>query len=465
MQPDFTTLKPVVLQPDFASLKPVSTSVTPTIDTSTMPRSRMVVDKSAPGGKSREYLDTTTGKYVSQKDSTFSQRIPAFAETFIDPALRGIASAVRAPVDLVRGLFGKTPLEQKLSLPSGRTDQGTIQSDFATKTVPDVQSGAISPLAATAGVTAESIAAGLDVGGAGAITEKVASTVIPKIASTLSKSVVNTDLRTIADSISPKLTAKELRLAESQGRIIKGKEPTLFKSGTPDKILTSDKVYNATQTIYREIPDAAKMTEPELYTALDARTIDMAEQLKPQMQAVRVQKPAIQKMKTAWKDIKSKQITAADATEEPNVLKLQKQFESRLNKIDSNSTYDDLWQERIALDDSTPTAVKNANSLSDSRLLSKKEIWLQNRAILNNAINDIESGLGETSRKAFADMSNMYNAKTNLLTKANATLEARPAKVLQWIKAHPYKSALIGAGISGAVGGTPRAIIRGVTGL
>ena len=96
----------------------------------------------------------------------------------------------------------------------------------------------------------------------------------------------------------------------------------------------------------------------------------------------------------------------------------------------------------------------------------KKEIWLQNRKLLNDVINDSENGMGKTSQQAFKDMSNMYEAKTNLLSKAKENFEAtaQPSKITQWMKANPWKSAAIVGGITSATG-VPGKIIRAVTGL
>lgn len=103
----------------------------------------------------------------------------------------------------------------------------------------------------------------------------------------------------------------------------------------------------------------------------------------------------------------------------------------------------DLWETRISYDDSIPANVKNANSMSPESLQNKKANWLQNRAILNNAINDVQNGMGETSRKAFSDMSNMYDAKQNLLSKAKLEVEGKPSKVKQFIEKHPTATKVI----------------------
>jgi hypothetical protein len=356
------------------------------------------------------------------------------------------------------------------------------QNPETAKTVGNALSMVLAPSALEGGVStlkkgADIIGQGIDlatpvVKGATQVVKDAAGNIVSGVsdAASSAKGLVTgqakNDLQTIADTISPKLTAKEIKLAESQGRIVTGNQPTLLRGGTPDQILTSDKVTESAFTINKEIPNAAQMSQPDLYTALKARTTDMAQQLEPEMRAVTLKPETIDSMKEDVSALQKSQLENADATEEANVAKRQKQFNARLAKITPQSTLDDVWKERIALDDATPANVKNANSLSDSRLQTKKEEWLQNRSILNNIINDSGSGLGKTSQQAFKDMSNMYDARTNLLSKAkeNLDLAGQPSKVIQWMKAHPYITGGIVTGAASATG-VPKALLRMATGL
>ncbi len=274
------------------------------------------------------------------------------------------------------------------------------------------------------------------------------------------------ELQTIADNIAPPMSAKEIKLAESQGRIVTGREPSLLKGGTPDQVLHSDNVTNAAFVINKEIPGAAKLSQPDLYTALEGRTSDMAKQLEPTMRATRVQPNTLKSHLEDWIKLKEKQIVNSDLTEEPNVRKIQGQFDTRIkNLLNGEATLDDVWKERISYDNSVPTNVKNANQLSDSRLQMKKELWLQNRSVLNDIINDSESGLGKNSIKAFKDMKAMYDAKANLLSKAKSNFEAtaQPSKIAQWIKNNPWKAGIVGSAVLGGTG-LPKKVLDIVTG-
>ncbi len=248
----------------------------------------------------------------------------------------------------------------------------------------------------------------------------------------------------ITEMIAPKATAKEARLAQSQGRFVEGKAPTLFKSGTPDTILPTKKTLSASETIVNKIPNAAKMSPSELYTAVDNNITKTAKELRPQMEKTPIKSETIQKINSEWDTLKKQQISNAPATEEVNVAKRQAKFESLLKKSGSEN-HADLWDTRVNYDNSISANVKKANSLSPESLQIQKEEWLQNRAILNNAINDNAAGMGTKSQKAFQDMSNLYEAKNNILSKAKVNKEPLPSKAKQFLTNHPV--------ISGAVGG------------
>ncbi len=285
----------------------------------------------------------------------------------------------------------------------------------------------------------------------------LADTVVPKInaipkeiqqaATTRSEGIATRqagkDAVKINEMISPKETSTQAKLAQSQGRIYPGKEPTLFQAGTADKVATSDKTFNATNTIRETIPNAANMKPSELHTAVSDKVSSIAQELKPQMQATPIKPETIQKINTDWGALKSSQLKNADTTQERELIQSwQNKFEERLQNS-GNANHNDLWDTRKAYDDSIPQNVKQANSMSSDALQQKKELWLQNREILNNAINDNASGMGQTSQKAFSDMSNLYEAKNNLLSKAKVN-DAQMSKVNQFLKNNPKAAAALG---------------------
>ena len=238
------------------------------------------------------------------------------------------------------------------------------------------------------------------------------------------------DLQTISDMISPKETVKQAKLAESQGRLIKGEKPTLLKGETPTRILPTDQNVKSTFTIKKYLPDAAKMDEPTLYTALDGKITEIATKLQPEMTKVPISQETIGKITDDWEALKKTQLESSDATNEPNVLKQQQQFESRLQKSEAGNM-NDLWDTAKEYDASVPDNVKKANSLSSESLQNKKTIWLQNRAILRDAIKDTSTGMGKTASQAFSDMQDMYEAQNGLLSKAEVPTTLAPSKLNQ----------------------------------
>ena len=246
----------------------------------------------------------------------------------------------------------------------------------------------------------------------------------------------------VTEMITPKPTPTQVKIAQSEGRLVEGKDPTLFKAGTDDRIIPSKKTLSATDTVVQKIPNASKMKPAELDKAVKAEISKESEALRPQMQATPIKPETIQKINTDWEALKKAQIQVADATEEANVIKLQKQFEERLQKSGS-SNHNDLWETRVKYDDSIPESVKKAHSMSPESLQNKKEIWLQNRKILSDAITDIENGMGEVASKPFKEMSNLYEARNSLLSKAKLD-KAQMSKINQFLADNPTAAKVLG---------------------
>lgn len=239
----------------------------------------------------------------------------------------------------------------------------------------------------------------------------------------------------ITEMISPKPTIKEARLATTQGRFVEGKNPTLFRAGTEDTIAPSQKTLSASQTIQKNIPGASKMSPSELYTAVDKNISDTATKLRPQMKATPIKPETVEKLNTDWETLKKTQMADAPATEEANVAKRQAKFQSLLEKS-GNSSHADLWDTAIKYDDSIPENVKKATSLSPESQQLQKQEWLDNRQILSDAME-------KSSRPEFKAMSDMYNAKTGLLSKAKVD-GAQMSQINQFLKDNPKTAKVLG---------------------
>lgn len=249
----------------------------------------------------------------------------------------------------------------------------------------------------------------------------------------------------VTEMISPKATAKEAKIAQTQGRLVPAKEPTLFRKGTEGEILPSKKTLSSAETITKNIPGASKMSEDQLFKAVDKNITDTATKLRPVMEQTPIKPEAIQKINDDWQALKKSQMLEAPATEEANVAKRQGKFESLLQKS-GNQTHADLWDTAIKYDESIPENVKRANSLSPESLQLQKEEWLQNRQILSDAIE-------KNSRPEFKQMSDMYNAKEGILSKTKVE-KAQMSKLRELIKKHPWIT-------TGSVGEAIRKLVTG----
>lgn len=279
------------------------------------------------------------------------------------------------------------------------------------------------------------------------------------------------DLEKINETISSKPIIKQAKLAETEGRLYKGSKPTTFKSGGEDQIATSEQGANSARTIQKLIPDAANMDEPTLYQALDEKIGETAKSLKPEMESTLIHPDTVEKIGSDWEETKATQSDNAYLPSDVNVKKLQADFEERIKEIGDGKNMNDIWETRKAYDASVPTNVKTANDLSSEALQAKKDIWLQNRKILTDAINDTENGMGATSKQAFQDMRNMYEGQNGILSKAKINTKVAPSNASQFfnktttgkIIKHLVKGA-VGATVGKSVGGTAGEVAGGVIG-
>lgn len=131
----------------------------------------------------------------------------------------------------------------------------------------------------------------------------------------------------------------------------------------------------------------------------------------------------------AWDRVKKQQQKSVEFVEFPGAKRFQEIFEQHLNKLTKGTkekTLDDLWKIRKNYDNSIPDRVKQANDLSPISSQIQKDMWLQNRRILNDIINDSARGLGAESQDAFKDMSNLYIARQNIIGKAKLDVKGAP---------------------------------------
>lgn len=139
-----------------------------------------------------------------------------------------VKSAVRSPVDIVRGIFGMKPLVTQAEA-EGR-DMPTYQSEFAESTVPAVESGQVSPLEATITSVGEPVLSGAGLIGIGKATGigdvplnsamrgelRAAGSPLEKLTTAVKDRFGKTSAEKATEIVSPRLTPKVAREAQTK---------------------------------------------------------------------------------------------------------------------------------------------------------------------------------------------------------------------------------------------------------
>lgn len=259
------------------------------------------------------------------------------------------------------------------------------------------------------------------------------------------KGVELNDLQKINEKITPKPTVKQARLATEEGRLYKGEPKTTFKSKTLDKVATPEQQANSTRTVQRLIPDAANMDEPTLYGAMKEKIGEISKELKPEMQKVPIKPETVSKMQDTWEEIKTKQNSDPYTSGDVNTKRLQADFEERLKAIDGG-TMDDVWEARKAYDNSVPDRIKQADNMSSESLQTQHDMWMENRKIFSDTINDMQDGLGATSKSAFSDMRDLYEGQRGIMSKAKIDTVPEDSTVIKATKGLIKKAIPYGIG-------------------
>lgn len=275
--------------------------------------------------------------------------------------------------------------------------------------------------------------------GAGAAADMMKSP-ISAIADIGKPSVADT-LDNLTDKIAPNMNTAETRTALNEGRITRSSQGSISKAlfgQAPDTVQQSDEVLQAANTIRNNIPGAAKMDDAQLYSALDKGVAAKAQAIRPALEATPVNVKTLGGIQDAWATTKASQAEDVGFANMPGSKVAQTKFQNIVDDLNLGSkdpvtgkflsaktpTVADIWDARINYDASIPANVKNATDLSSESLQYQKTMWLQNRSILNDAIHESVGGLDTESQQAFSEMSDMYTAKQNILTKVEKPAES-----------------------------------------
>ena len=283
---------------------------------------------------------------------------------------------------------------------------------------------------------------------------------IPVKVRSLKESLV-TKPATVEEIIAPAINARETRKIISERRIVRGKKRRLL-GDRPDVVEQSGSIKDAAKTIERRIPDAKKLDDIQLSNQLDTEISSISEELRPQMQAVNLQKSQVDKMNDAWQNLKVKQAKEPEFAAFPGAKRVQKNFEGFLDDLSKPvrdpvtgkfrlRTLNDNWDIAKEYDNSITEAVKKADIQSAPSTQLQKEMWLDNRSIFRDILKDSSEGLGDTAKRAFSDMSDFYLARNNIISKAKINLKGEPSVVKRLLKNQILRYGVAGIGIGSII--------------
>lgn len=272
--------------------------------------------------------------------------------------------------------------------------------------------------------------------------------------------------QTLQEKVVPALTKRERQIAISQGRVTRGGSSKL--TGTkPDIVRPDRRTSKAIDTLQRRIKGVNKMDDIQIANSAQSEITSISNKLKPQMRKVQVKPETTKSARRLWDVVKESQTAEPEFDAFPGSKKFQQRFEGFLNEMIKpvrsktgkfrRKNLNDLWEIAKRYDDIVPERVKQANELSSDALQFQKDMWLQNRRILRDIIEDASDGLGSKAKKAFSDMTDLYRIRNNIIQKGDIVTEAKPGLLRP-------RNVAVGAGALGLTAGLPpflRSIVGG----
>lgn len=382
-------------------------------------------------------------------------------------ALKFVGSAIRSPVDIIRGLFGKDPMQGGMKDFSGN-EMSSYQSDFAQKTVPDVMAGKQSPLGATANTVGGVVGGGLDVLGAEGLAEQGLKTggkaIGDQMAKTIEKQAADRAFKASPEyaknvaedvehfglfpedqagkkalkavsSTAETMTKGERLQAASEGRLTQTKlgakeyTPTNTENRAAqilDKKLSNNPIKNI-EVVKKEI--SSRGAEAENYLNKNAKHVTNKEHFDM----------FSGKRKIAEKSLTDNELKAYDE----QVKMFSKQLPGR-GSYDTSNYYKALKDYESNVADKLPrgkTALLDPSGMANAKLRAASDV----RKVVRDMIG---SKNPEFKGKMF-DLTSLYDAKGNILDKADK-LEGNV--FTRYGKANPIKAGIASAVVTAAGG-------------
>lgn len=254
-------------------------------------------------------------------------------------------------------------------------------------------------------------------------TEKAAQTAVKtgeKVLGGVAEKIPTIGLKKIESKIAPKVTSKEVSRALAEGRVVRTQNKLFKVLGVPDKIQAEKSVKEAAQVIKDRIPNATRLSDQEIATVSKKQIANISKELEPKLKMLKIDDTPKENILNSWADIKTKQINENVLLSDNELSKAQAQFERALERVIESDNADDIWKSIQKYDDMVGDNIKQAvPKKSSEKALELKSMWLDNRRILRNSLDDISVIIGDdTVKKSFKDMTSLYTAYNNIVANA-----------------------------------------------
>lgn len=249
----------------------------------------------------------------------------------------------------------------------------------------------------------------------------------------------------LAATIAPKTTGQQGQQLLREKRVVQGRTNPLTGKAK-DVVLPDATLRRAQDVIEREIPDFSDSFK--LSDDIETLTTKKAKELKPQLQSVKTTDEGREYLVSEWETLKELQKSSELWDDFPTSnAKFQNKFQGFVDEALEADNLDDLWDIRKRYDDIIRQTIKNPSPSASPSIQAKNEMWLQNRSILNDIIEGTADDLDVAVRGTWDDMSALYDARNNIISKARIDLKGKQGLI------NPRNSIkfLLGAG-AGAAG-------------
>lgn len=235
------------------------------------------------------------------------------------------------------------------------------------------------------------------------------------LGSGIGKKIVGKGTKKLAEKIAPKLTSKEIRTALKEGRVVRtGRFGKII--GRADKVRTNQRVLNSADTLLARISGVRKMNDAQIANAAGKEIAKISNNIAPDLQKVKLVDEIKDSIIDSWATVKETQQSQSQFFTGKALEVSQKNFDDAITQIVNADNADDLWRTIVHYDNTVKSNIKSASSQSTEALQEAKDVWLDSRRILRDALDDVTNQIPDAKiANEFRAMTNLYTAKNNII--------------------------------------------------